>query len=111
MALIKDGEMEDVMFNFRVPQSLRDDFNAACEAADTTAAQSIRKHMREVVDEYNTRSDRIADAVTDALNGRDSMLVPISDLIRLSRRGGEVANYINGIVYARRSLQAAGIEH
>lgn len=111
MALIKQGEETEVTFNFRVPQMLRDDFTQACEAQDTTAAQALRRHMREVVDAHNVARNRLSDAVTEALNGRDSMLVPIAELVKLSRAGGDIGKYVDGILYARASLRAAGIEH
>lgn len=62
------------------------------------------------VEEYQQRASAVADVVTFALGGRDSMLVPIEDLVRLSLCGGEVGSYVNGIIHARRSLQAAGVE-
>ena len=48
----KESSDIEVTFNFRVPQSLRDDFNSACDAMDTTSAQSIRQHMRSVVGQH-----------------------------------------------------------
>lgn len=38
--------------SFRVDKDLREKFSAACLAKDITPSQSLRQHMREVVDKY-----------------------------------------------------------
>lgn len=62
------------------------------------------------MEEYEQRAKDEAALITHLLAGRDLMLIPIQELVEFARIGGQVGSYFNGIIYARRTLVASGVE-
>lgn len=61
--------------------------------------------------EFDLRAVCLPDLLTSLLDGRDAMLVPLKELAKISLIADGMLNaYVSGIIDARWSLQAAGIE-
>jgi hypothetical protein len=83
-----------------------------CEKHILKSNPRALEFAREAAHEYDLRAVCLPDQLTDLLDGRDPMLVPINELARLALLGDGMLNaYVNGILDARLSLRAAGIEH
>jgi|GEM_PF-4299087 hypothetical protein len=77
------------------------------------ATDELAASLLQITEEHRARiaAVEVPNLVTEALCGRDMMLTSLAVLERLrDAHQGPVGNYIGGVIYARLSLRAAGIE-
>lgn len=88
-------------------------FRRMLERCGVDADDPVMIDLDELISDHEPETmtvKTIADQITGLLGGRDSMLVPLAELEELARAGGAVGGYLRGVIYARRSLQASGVE-
>jgi hypothetical protein len=74
-------------------------------------AGGLAAAIEQVIDSHRARTSDVPEMVTEVLNGRDIMLTSVTILERLrDAHPGRVGDYLDGVISARISLRAAGVE-